>query len=597
MLSNKTLYNIHGWLGLNLGLFLFVVCLSGTFATLSNEVDWLLDPSMRIEASDKPVQWETMYQSLKQAYPDGEVLGIYRNSYSGVESYFATTAYVATPKGNRLKVYLNPYTGKIQGDSGFFNVQRFFRTYHRRFFDGNRGIVLVTLSSFFLLFSVLTGFLFYKGWFKNLFQLRLKSGIKKLWSDLHKLIGIWSLIFALIIALTGAFYFIELIFLATDNYDILMPQEPESIELEERSEFGHSIELHDLDTYVDSATAAFPELEVYTLTLPETAGDYVYLDGQAGNPLTRNRANKVYLHPVTSEVVHIQKSDELNAAEWITDAVDPLHFGYFGELFAKIVWFLFGLALSFSILSGTYIWYIRNRQKAKRSRYKQNPKSRLEKKPLRIKMAVSKFFSTARGAVFSTSVVLLYLFVTTFGLLVDDAEDQGIKSYGPYPENRTVNIDRATLGPWSALLRCIYPCTISDGTLSLEFKEEGIPNYKSVHLQLILESEKAAEIPFKGSAKKPSLQGSSGITLDRITGFEIEIQSVNGEIFSHVVPVEKFKNAKNLLNNRFEQPPKRAMPEIPLGVAFFILFFTLCTSVVLVIWTRMLVKQAFMSEQ
>jgi hypothetical protein len=444
---------------------------------------------------------------------------------------------------------------------------------------------------------VLTGFLFYKGWFKNLFQLRLKSGIKKLWSDLHKLIGIWSLIFALLIALTGAFYFIELIFLATDNYDNLVPQEPESIELEERSEFGHTIGLHDLDTYVDSATAAFPELEVYTLRLPETAADYVYLDGQAGNPLTRNRANKVYLHPVTSEVVHIQKSDELNAAEWITDAVDPLHFGYFGGLFAKIVWFLFGLALSFSILSGTYIWYIRNRQKAKRSRVKQNSKPGLEKEPLRIKSAVSKFFSTARGAVFSTSVVLLYLFVTTFGLLVDDAEDQGIKSYGPYPEDRTVSIDRATLGPWSAVLKCNYPCTFSDGTLFLEFEGEGIPNYDSAELQLLAESEKEAVIPFRGSANKPSLQISGGITLDRISGSEIMIESVNGEMFSHTVAVEKIKKANTMLKNRFAQPPKRAMPEIPLGVTLFILFFTLCTSVVLVVWTRMLVKQAFMYGQ
>ena len=111
------------------------------------------------------------------------------------------------------------------------------------FFDGDRGIFLITLSSFFLLFSVLTGFLFYKGWLKNLFKLRWKSGIKKLWSDLHKLLGVWSLIFALIIALTGVFYFVELIILATDNYDVLLPEGPENIELAERAEFGNSVEL------------------------------------------------------------------------------------------------------------------------------------------------------------------------------------------------------------------------------------------------------------------------------------------------------------------------------------------------------------------
>lgn len=125
-ISNKTLFNIHGWLGLNLGLLLFVICFSGTFATLSSEVDWLLNSNIRIETKDAPIQWDKMYRSLKQKYPDGKILGIYKSSYAGHASYFASTAYVSLPNDQLRKVYLNPYTGKIQGDTSFFNVQRFF---------------------------------------------------------------------------------------------------------------------------------------------------------------------------------------------------------------------------------------------------------------------------------------------------------------------------------------------------------------------------------------------------------------------------------------------------------------------------------------
>ena len=314
-ISNKTLFNIHGWLGLNLGLLLFVICFSGTFATLSGEIDWLLNEDMRIEKKDAPVQWQKMYQSLNQEYPEGIITGITKNSSrAGKLDRFASVAYVQMPNGQTRKVYLNPYSGSIQGGTSFFNVQRFFRSYHRRFFDGNRGILIVTLSSFFLLFSALTGFLFYKGWLKNLFKLRFSKGIKTLFSDAHKLTGIWALIFTLLIALTGVFYFAELMTQNADNYEALVPDEPDKIERVERAQFGPNPQFLSLDKYIANTKKAFPDLQVTSIRLPQGADSFVYVDGQAGNPITRNRANKVYLHPFSGNVIHIQRSSELNTA-------------------------------------------------------------------------------------------------------------------------------------------------------------------------------------------------------------------------------------------------------------------------------------------
>lgn len=588
-ISNKTLFNLHGWLGLNFGLLLFAICFSGSLATLSSEADWLINADMRIETKDAPIRWEAMYHSLKEKYPEGKNLGMYKNTYAGHGDYFAAVAYMSLANGQTRKVYLNPYTGQIQGDTSFFNVQRFFRSYHRRFFDGERGIFLVTLSSFFLLFSALTGFLFYKGWLKNLFKLRLGQGVKKLFSDIHKLTGIWSLIFTLFIAVTGVFYFVELMFQAADNYEVLVPDEPPKIEKADLAQYGPNPELLSLDKYVVNAQKAFPELDVSSVRVPHRPDEYVYVDGQAGNPITRNRANKVYLHPFTGEVVHIQRSSELTTAEFITDIADPLHFGYFGGLTTKIIWFILGLIISFAILSGTYLWYVRGMAKMKRKLERKagsgNRKENTEKEP---DVAMAGFFTEyvtkSRGAVVSTVLVLMYLVYTGAEII-----SEGILSYGPLPVERITALTTTQLEPWEIELKCEYPCTFEEGTFQANFKANDLPNYISLSLEMVL-TDSVVSFPFEGAAATPSIVKKARVSSSDVTQIILKAEDYDGRVYSDKISPSVFNEAEALMKNRFQSFPEKSYPEVPLTVYLYIAFFALLTISVLVVWTYFLIK-------
>ncbi|MEM1119119.1 MAG: PepSY domain-containing protein, partial [Bacteroidota bacterium] len=90
--------------------------------------------------------------------------------------------------------------------------------------------------------------------------------------------------------------------------------------------------------------------------------------GLSKMPLVRNRANRVYLHPTTYEVLKVQKAEETATVTWLNDIADPLHFGYWGGLITKIIWFFGGLAITG--LVGTGIW-ISLKRKVKNEKQRQ----------------------------------------------------------------------------------------------------------------------------------------------------------------------------------------------------------------------------------
>ena len=92
---NKLLYQIHGWLGLNFGLVLFIICLSGSFAVVSHEIDWLCNPAIRVSPEGERLPWSALLNSAEQ-YASGSKVRIY---YAGA-LYKDPDAMTAMSQGN-----------------------------------------------------------------------------------------------------------------------------------------------------------------------------------------------------------------------------------------------------------------------------------------------------------------------------------------------------------------------------------------------------------------------------------------------------------------------------------------------------------------
>ena len=107
--------------------------------------------------------------------------------------------------------------------------------------------------------SVVTGLIVYRKWWKGFLTLERKRGARILWGGAHKLLGVWSLWFVALMAITGTWYFVEeLLFDFTDFAYVGTP----TLDDRELSAYGAAAPLADLDTVVESARREVPSLRV-----------------------------------------------------------------------------------------------------------------------------------------------------------------------------------------------------------------------------------------------------------------------------------------------------------------------------------------------
>ncbi|WP_299399703.1 PepSY domain-containing protein [Pelagibius sp.] len=341
-MTSRGWFRVHSFTGVITGLLLFFVCWTGTVATVSHEIDWLVTPEARVQPDGEALGWEALVGAVKAAYPVEEIHFLTAPLYERS----AAEIVVDLPEQRFVRVYVDPYTGKLQGARSAVNLQRIFRDLHRRLFiPGSAGILLVSAFGLTLLVSFITPLIFYKRWWRRFFSFRAGSP-RALWSELHKLSGLWGLWFVAVIAITGVWYGIEALKVVPGVQGPGAAAEAEA--------------PLPLDRLLASVRAARPDLRIETIVPPGGRfGGALYAEGQTGSILVRDRANHVMVGARDGSVLTNYKAGDGGLYVRWTNTADPLHFGDFGGLVSKAIWFVFGVALSGLCLTGAYLHVLR----------------------------------------------------------------------------------------------------------------------------------------------------------------------------------------------------------------------------------------------
>ncbi|MGA4632930.1 PepSY-associated TM helix domain-containing protein [Pseudomonas solani] len=357
---SKIWFLVHSWLALPIWFFVFLVCITGTLAVLSEEIIWLANPDSRATAPSDDAElmsFDQILAAIEKQDPTADVEWLAKPE----ESHFALTASVTYPDTRSATLYVNPYTGQIQGSSPLFDFRQFTRALHGwwlvPFTNGfSWGWYMVSLLGIPMLASLITGLVVYKRFWRGFLRptLRIRQGARIFWGDFHRLSGIWSIWFIAVISITGIWFLIRAILfdahisITSEGLPTLIPRD--QIPLVQP---GQPVPRVTMDQAVATATETIPGFDVSFVMFAPDAYTPMEVGGRGWYPLMFQTAE---LNPYTGELVGSRLLSDRTPLEFVTESMRPLHTGDFGGIWVKMIWFFFGLLLSMMVLSGLLIW-------------------------------------------------------------------------------------------------------------------------------------------------------------------------------------------------------------------------------------------------
>ncbi|MEM1111241.1 MAG: PepSY-associated TM helix domain-containing protein [Pseudomonadota bacterium] len=356
-MRRKLWFNWHSWAGFKFSILMSFVLITGTLATVSMEIDWLVNPALRAQhGQPDSINWGEIHASARAAYPNSELMFM----SAPYAPWFNAEVTARDTQDKPFRIYVDPVTHTVTGDGPWNNWQRFFRQTHRHLMLPTQiGITIVGLLAIPLFISFFSSFFIYKRWWRGFFKwpqretTRFRANpvrrSRSFWGDMHRILGIWSLWFIFLMAVTGSWYLVERWGGAAGFERIGGETLPPQV----------TVSGERLNQLAAVAKAQYPQLDIQHIRLNTQENAHIMFQGEAEAVLVRPRANQVAILAGSGEVVDIRRGHELSVHQRISEMADPLHFGTLAGTPTRIIWFLFGIMMSALSLSGMYLFGLR----------------------------------------------------------------------------------------------------------------------------------------------------------------------------------------------------------------------------------------------
>ncbi|MDN3922070.1 PepSY-associated TM helix domain-containing protein [Roseateles violae] len=366
MLSPKAIKSwswLHKWSSLVCTVFMLLLCLTGLPLIFHHEIGHLLGdeieaPEMALDAPRAPL--DQVLAAARALYPE-RIVQFASQPEDDDRTWSVTLTPTPAPTEDFKSIAVDARTARVLGEyrvgEGFMDLML---RLHVDLFAGLPGKLFLGGMGLLLLIAIVSGVVLYAPFMRKLAfgEVRREKSTRIKWLDLHNLLGIVTLVWALVVGATGMINTWADLVVKYWQHDqlssLLAPYKDQPLVAEaQRGPLQQSLEV---------ALAQAPGTKLSFIAFPGTSfssphHNTFFLRGNT--PLTSR-----LLQPVLVDAV----SAELTAAPdlpWYLAALllsQPLHFGDYGGMPMKIIWALLDIATLIVLGSGLYLWLGKRRQ-------------------------------------------------------------------------------------------------------------------------------------------------------------------------------------------------------------------------------------------